>query len=210
MIKISDLRVPEGADPGHIKHKAARILRVSEEELLDIKVLKRSRDARRRNNIVDVYTIAVEAQDEEGIVSRTNLRNVSICREEAYSFPKRGKKGSGSRPVVTGFGPAGIFASLILAHEGYRPVVYERGKRASERAEDVERFFETGVLDTESNVQFGEGGAGTFSDGKLNSGVKDREGRKRFILETFVRHGADEAILTDQHPHIGTDRLRVI
>lgn len=210
MIRISDLRVPAGSDMEHVRHKAAHLLRINEDDLLELNVLKRSRDARKKNNIVDVYSLSVSVCDEERTVKLVNRSNVSILREAVYSFPKRGKTGSGSRPVVTGFGPAGIFASLLLAHEGYRPVIYERGKRASERAEDVERFFRTGVLDKDSNVQFGEGGAGTFSDGKLSTGIKDREGRKRFILETLVRHGADESILTDQHPHIGTDRLREI
>ena len=210
MIKISNLRVPEGADIGHLRHKAAHLLRIGEDEMREFEVLKKSKDARKKNNIVDVYTIAVGTDNDERIVKRVNLSNVRIYEDEAYRFPKHGKIRSSERPVVIGFGPAGIFTALVLAHEGYRPVVYERGKSDDKRAEDANRFFETGVLDPDSNVQFGEGGAGTFSDGKLSSGIKDKEGRKRFILETFVKHGADENILIDQHPHIGTDKLQEI
>ena len=210
MIQISDIRVPEGSDDRHIIKKAAHILGVRPDDIHDLKIVKRSKDARKRNNILDVYTVSVRAEDEEGLVSRVSDRSVSIRGEKAYSFPHHGERHAGHRPVVIGFGPAGIFTALLLAHEGYRPLVYERGKSIEEREYDVESFFRTGCLLPDSNVQFGEGGAGTFSDGKLSTGVKDRNGRKEFILETFVRHGADTAILTDSHPHIGTDRLREI
>ncbi len=207
MIRISGIKVPEGSDTEHVKKKAAHRLRLRPEEVLELTVLKKSRDARKKNNILDVYTLAVRTANEKRVLKGLRDRDISLLEEEVYRFPDHGRASGKARPVVAGFGPAGIFASLILAHEGFRPLIYERGKPAAERALDVERFFETGVLDPDSNVQFGEGGAGTFSDGKLSTGIKDREGRKRFVLETFVRHGADSSILTDSHPHIGTDRL---
>ncbi|MBQ7583393.1 MAG: FAD-dependent oxidoreductase, partial [Lachnospiraceae bacterium] len=207
MIRISGIKVPEGSDMEHVRNKAARLLGIRPEEVRELTVLKSSRDARRKNSILDVYTAAVAVENEKKVLQRADDRNISLLEEIRYSLPVKGSGDKGSRPVIAGFGPAGIFASLILAQEGMRPVVYERGKQAEERAADVERFFKTGVLDPDSNVQFGEGGAGSFSDGKLSTGIKDREGRKGFILETLVRHGADSSILTDAHPHIGTDRL---
>ena len=210
MIRISNIRVPEGSDTAHIRHKAAHILRIEEDAMWGFKVLKKSRDARKKNNILDVYTIAVGTDNDTGIVRRIKRSDVTIYEENSYRYPAHGNINTGSRPVIAGFGPAGIFASLLLSHEGYRPVVYERGKCAKDRAEDIKRFFDTGVLNPDSNVQFGEGGAGTFSDGKLGSGIKDKEGRKEFVLQTFIRHGADESILTDKHPHIGTDKLQRI
>lgn len=207
MIKISDIKVPDGADDEHIRKKAAHILGVRPDEIYDLSVIKRSKDARKRNNVLDVYTVSVRADNEEDLVSKAGKSSVSIFEELIYSCPEHGKRHAGHRPIVIGFGPAGIFTALLLAREGYRPLVYERGRSIEERTRDVERFFDTGCLVPDSNVQFGEGGAGTFSDGKLSTGVKDRIGRKSFILDTFVRHGADRAILTDSHPHIGTDRL---
>lgn len=194
----------------HVIKKAAHLLNIRSEDIRDVKILKRSKDARNRNNVLDVYTLTLCTDNDKKTVRRCGRRNAVLYEEETYRYPARKASDSRQRPVIAGFGPSGIFAALILAHEGYAPVVYERGKCIEDRAEDVERFFETGVLDPDSNVQFGEGGAGTFSDGKLSTGVKDREGRKEFILNTFIRHGADEEILTEQHPHIGTDRLMEI
>lgn len=210
MIRISAISVPEGSDIEHLKSKASHMLGLHPSELKDFRIIKRSKDARKRNNILDVYTVIVGAKDEDALLKKYGNRNISSYQEERYVFPTAGKGEKKFRPVISGFGPAGIFAALILSHEGYRPLVIEKGKSIGERTEDVEAFFEKGVLDPSSNVQFGEGGAGAFSDGKLSTGVKDREGRKRFILDTFVRHGADSSILTDSHPHIGTDRLREI
>lgn len=207
MIKISGLNVPSGADMEHVIKKAAHILKIKPEAVHSVKVLKRSTDARKKNCVLDVYTITLCTDNEKKTVRKCGRKNVILYEEETYHYPSRKASDRRSGPVIAGFGPSGIFAALILAHEGYAPTVYERGKCIEDRAGDVERFFETGVLDPESNVQFGEGGAGTFSDGKLSTGVRDREGRKEFILNTFIRHGADADILTEQHPHIGTDRL---
>ncbi|MCR5773580.1 MAG: FAD-dependent oxidoreductase [Lachnospiraceae bacterium] len=210
MIRISDIRVPAGSDEEHVRNKTAHLLRVSPEMLSEFKILKRSKDARHKENILDVYTVSVSLENEARVVKRCGRGNVCIIKDEGYRFPSHGDRIPLQRPVIAGFGPAGIFAGLLLSHEGYRPLILERGRRMEERIADVERFIDSGILDPDSNVQFGEGGAGTFSDGKLSSGIKDREGRKDFILQTFVRHGADPDILISAHPHIGTDRLMKI
>ncbi len=206
MIRISDIRVPAGSGEDHVRNKVLHILRIKSADMQKFRVLKKAVDARKKD-ILDVYTVAVSVDGEEGIVKKCGTRNVSIMKVVKYHYPVHGTARSHYRPVVIGFGPAGIFASFLLAHEGYRPVVYERGRCIEDRVDDVQKFFDAGVLNPDSNVQFGEGGAGAFSDGKLSTGIKDREGRKEFILDTLVRHGADESIRSDSHPHIGTDRL---
>lgn len=207
MIKISGIKVPAGSDTDHVRKKAAHLLRIGTDDLIDFRVLKRSKDARKHNNILDVYTVSVSVENEDRIIKKTKDRNISLMEEKIYSYPVLKYPDRKTRPVIAGFGPAGIFTALILAHSGISPLILERGKMIEERERDVRRFFDTGMLDPDSNVQFGEGGAGTFSDGKLSTGIKDRDGRKQFILDTFVRHGADRSVLTDSHPHIGTDRL---
>ena len=132
---------------------------------------------------------------------------MTLIHETPYDFPNSGTKKMEHRPVVIGSGPAGLFCAYLLAEHGYRPVVYERGASVEERKKDVERFWNEQVLNPNSNVQFGEGGAGTFSDGKLNTLVKDPIGRNRKVLEIFVENGAPKDILYSHKPHIGTDLL---
>lgn len=210
MIRINEIRVEKDAGMAQVKKKAARILGLKPSEITDIRVLKRSVDARKKDSILEVYSVMAEVSREEMVLKNCKDRRVSRAIKEEYSFPSHGQSEAYNRPVVAGFGPAGIFAALLLSHEGYRPLVLDRGRSMEERTGDVNRFFESGVLDPDSNVQFGEGGAGTFSDGKLSTGIKDREGRKSFILDAFIRNGADPDIAVSMHPHIGTDRLRVI
>lgn len=207
MIKISGIKVPAGSDTDHVRKKAARLIKISEDEFKDFRLLKRSKDARKHNNILDVYTVAVSVENEDRILKRIKDKNICLMEDKIYSYPVCKDPDRKTRPVIAGFGPAGIFAALILAHAGSKPLILERGKKIEEREKDVRSFFDTGILDPDSNVQFGEGGAGTFSDGKLSTGIKDRDGRKRFVLDTFVKHGADRSVLTDSHPHIGTDAL---
>jgi hypothetical protein len=145
--------------------------------------------------------------DEQRIVKKIHNNRVTLAKDAAYRFPSPGGQPLASRPVIVGAGPAGLFAAFQLTQAGYAPLVLERGRSVETRTADVAKFWETGVLDPDSNVQFGEGGAGTFSDGKLNTAVKDPSGRNRFVLETFVRFGAPEEILYDAKPHIGTDIL---
>ena len=145
---------------------------------------------------------------EEKILKHSGNKNAVCVKEKKYKVPKHGTERFNHRPVVIGAGPAGLFCAYLLAREGYRPLVFERGKKVGERTEDVLHFWKTGVLNPASNVQFGEGGAGTFSDGKLNTLVKDKFGRNHFVLKEFVKHGAPEEILYEAKPHIGTDILK--
>ncbi|MCR4909392.1 MAG: FAD-dependent oxidoreductase [Lachnospiraceae bacterium] len=208
MIRISQMKFEEEAPEAVLLCRAAKLLRLDISEIKDLKVIKRSLDARRKNRILHVYTVTLRTDNEDTLKDRIRNRNIAFLKEERYSVPEKVSfDGKRERPVVVGFGPAGIFASFLLAKAGLCPVVFERGSEAGRRREKVEAFWRGGGLDEECNVAFGEGGAGTFSDGKLNTLVKDPSGRKVFVLETLVRFGADQRILTDASPHIGTDSL---
>ena len=176
-------------------------------EIEKIQILRRSIDGR-GGEVHFVYALAFDSRRTipAGKMKRAGIREYREA--DAYRWPEPGNERLAGRPVVVGFGPCGMFCALVLAEAGYRPLVIERGEDVETRTRKVERFWQDGVLDPECNVQFGEGGAGTFSDGKLNTGVKDP--RIRFVLETFVQAGADADILIDARPHIGTDRLRVV
>ena len=167
-------------------------------EVTDIRIVKESIDARDKNNVILVYTVDFNCNGE------VRNRNVAEAPEPvSYDILKyHGEK----RPVVVGFGPCGMFAALILARSGARPVALERGKKMSERVKDVERFFNDGILDPKSNVSFGEGGAGTFSDGKLTTGIKDK--RVKVVIDELINAGAPEEIRYKAKAHIGTDLLR--
>lgn len=206
MIRITQFKVPTHLDaPEQIKKRIAAHLKITPADVLEYKPLRRSIDARRKNNLHYIYNVDVSVRgDENKIIQKLNDANVTIATERApFSIPKAKRSVT---PIVCGFGPAGLFCAHALAVAGLRPIVIERGKSVDARMEDIERFLKTRVLNTESNIQFGEGGAGTFSDGKLTTGISDV--RLRYVLETFVRHGAPENILYDAKPHIGTDVLR--
>ena len=179
---------------------------MSRKDLGQYYIRKRSLDARKKPELYYVYSIDVEIKNEERVL-KSMKGKVQKVSSRPYSVPEHGIERLSDRPVIIGSGPAGLFCAYLLAREGYRPLIIERGAPVRERRKDVEKFWETGVLDPSSNVQFGEGGAGTFSDGKLNTLVKDPAGRNRFVLETFVKFGAPEDILWEQKPHIGTDIL---
>lgn len=210
MIKLSQIKLRPGHPQEALVKKAAVMLRISAQEILELRILRRSIDARRRPEIFYIYTIEVSVKNEDRILHRFKGKEGLVCRgeENRYRLPDGGPS---CRPhetvVIVGTGPAGLFCGYFLALCGYRPILLERGKCVEERQKDVEAFWETGRLDPASNVQFGEGGAGTFSDGKLNTLIKDKEGRGRAVLETFVRFGAQESILYDARPHMGTDVL---
>ncbi len=216
MIQVSQLRLLPGSGEEARKKKTARILRLPPEKIKAIQILRKSIDARRKDQILEILTVAVETvlseKKEEGLVKKIASKDVRMYRPVIYRIPEPSEKRNpeGKRPVVAGFGPAGIFISYLLALQGFRPLVLERGYGVEERKKAVETFFQTGKLDERCNVQFGEGGAGTFSDGKLNTLVKDEQGRNRFVLETFVRFGAPEEILCEAKPHLGTDLLQKI
>ena len=193
--------------------KTARQLRMHPEEISNFKILHKSLDARKKPELYYTYTVAFSCQDEE-MVLRRNRRNKNLSEflppPDLQEFVKDVKQTAGKEEkiVIVGSGPAGLMCAYFLALCGRKPVVIERGGSMWERVEKVSRFWDEGVLDTETNVSFGEGGAGTFSDGKLNTGVKDKTGKKTFILDAFIRHGAPEKIGYLSKPHIGTDELR--
>ncbi len=203
MIRIRDLILPAVHEQSDLLYHAAQAMGVRASEIASLRIFRRSLDARKKPQLFWVYTVDVTLRSGEGKFLRQN-RNKKITRGEPYIYRVQ-KAESASRPVVVGFGPAGMFAALVLAIAGLRPIVLERGDAAPERKEKVERFWSEGTLDPESNVQFGEGGAGTFSDGKLNTGTKNERGR--WVLEQLVRAGAQEEILYDAKPHVGTDVL---
>ena len=181
-------------------------MKIRPEELQKFEIRRQSIDARKKPELYYVYSIDVQVKKEKEVLKK-HPKNVQKTQDVYYQMPKLEGETPKKRPVVVGSGPAGLFCAWILALAGCRPILLERGACVEERQRDVEEFWKSGILNPMSNVQFGEGGAGTFSDGKLNTLVKDTSGRNRFVLETFVRFGAPPEILYEQKPHIGTDIL---
>ena len=203
MLRIDNVKTAPGASRETLRVLAANTLRVAPGAVEELRVLRRSVDA--RGGVCLVWSLAVAVRGNEAAVLRRCKKNVSRYTPVSYAPPAPLAAAPRERPVVVGAGPAGLFCALLLARCGARPVLLERGKAVEERTRDVERFWRTGALDPESNVQFGEGGAGAFSDGKLNTGTRDP--RHAWILERFVDSGAPDEILIDAKPHVGTDRL---
>lgn len=202
MIKISNISLPPAAGETELLQQTAKLLRVSPSEITRLFPLKKSIDARKKPEVRVIWTVEVSLKSGEERILKKKLKNVERHFPFTYPIPK---VTAHHRPVIVGFGPAGMFAGLVLAKAGCRPIILERGQDAQTRHRKVEEFWQGGKLDPECNVQFGEGGAGTFSDGKLNTNTHNP--RIRWVLEQFVSHGAHENILYDAKPHVGTDVL---
>lgn len=210
MIRINEIKLPlDAAAEQSLYPAAAKALKIDRKRIQSLEVVRKSIDSRKKEEgVFFVYSVDVSLdRGEEELLARQKGPRVQPSEPYRYE-PPRAARNSQLRPVVVGLGPAGLFAALTLARAGYRPLVLERGRDVDTRTQDVKDFWRTRTLDESSNVQFGEGGAGTFSDGKLTTGIKDVRCRKVFL--EFVSHGAPQAILYDAKPHIGTDRLGAV
>ena len=213
MLRLTEICLPLTHPQSALRPAILSRLKIPANDLESFEVFRRGVDARKPQAILFVYTIDVQVRDESKVLARLKTdRRVSVAPDMGYKFVARASVGATARanqprPIVIGMGPAGLFAALILAQSGFKPLVLERGKAVRERTVDTFRMWRQGVLDTESNTQFGEGGAGTFSDGKLYSQIKDPKHYGRKVLREFVDAGAPEEILYVSKPHIGTFRL---
>lgn len=212
MIRLSDIKIEIinaanlEAERQALKSAILSRLKINEKELIDFKIFKKSIDARKKDKIVYVYTVDAKVYNEELAFHKYGNKGIIPTPDLSYKFVESGTEDMIERPVIIGMGPAGLFAGLMLSKKGYSPIILERGEDVDMRAAKINKFWNSSLLDTESNVQFGEGGAGTFSDGKLTTLINDR--RCRTILEEFINAGAPQDILYKSKPHIGTDVLR--
>ena len=219
MIRISQLKLPCGHSEEDLSDKIRQTLRVKGtrakgDPQLRYEIRRHSVDARKKPKLFDIYTVDVDTgwgfRAEKKCVAKIRSKEITMADEKPYRFPDAGSEEMVHRPVVIGAGPAGLFCALMLARHGYKPILLERGKTVEDRGKDIAKYWETGILDPTSNVQFGEGGAGTFSDGKLNTQINDKTGRSLEVLRIFVEAGAPSDILYESKPHIGTDKLRTV
>jgi uncharacterized FAD-dependent dehydrogenase len=208
MLRLTEIKLPLGHAPDALGTAIAKRLRVSPGDILNQTVIRCGHDARKKSAIALIYTVDVAVKDEAAVLARAaGDRNIRLAPDTEYKFIAQAPQGLTERPLVIGAGPCGLFAALILAQMGFRPIILDRGKVVRERTQDTWGLWRRSVLNPESNVQFGEGGAGTFSDGKLYSQIKDPRFLGRKVLTEFVKAGAPEEILTAAKPHIGTFRL---
>ena len=212
MLQLSQCKLSWQEDSfSKLQKKAAKLLGISVEDLTQFTIVKRSLDARKKPNLFVLYTVRFSCRRESEVLKRNRKnKNLTIAQKEPSLWRQIEEIKNPERVVVVGAGPAGLFSAYYLSLCGYSPIVIERGAKMEERHADIQKFWQEGVLKPDSNVAFGEGGAGTFSDGKLNTGVKDKTGRKQFVLQSFVNFGAPEEILYDAKPHIGTDVLQTV
>lgn len=208
MIRLTEIKLPLDHPSEAIAEAAVVRLKISTHDLLSCTVFRRAHDARKKSAILLIYSLDVEVKNEAAILARfAKDKDVKPTPDIEYKFVAKAPERFSSRPVVIGAGPCGLFAALVLAQMGFRPIILERGKVVRERTKDTWGLWRRSILNTESNVQYGEGGAGTFSDGKLYSQIKDPRHLGRKVLTEFVKAEAPPEILTEAHPHIGTFRL---
>lgn len=205
MIRMRQVKLP--IYENDLIKKISKLLKINSKEIRSLKIIKKSLDARDKNNLMFVYEVDIDVNNEESILKKNKSKDLFIAPNEEYVFPID-KATSTKRPIIIGAGPAGLYCAYLLAEHGYKPLIIERGEQIEERIKTVEEFWNNSIFNKNSNIQFGEGGAGTFSDGKLNTSVKDRENRIKKVLEIFVENGAPKEILYEAKPHIGTDILR--
>lgn len=208
-IRINQIKLPVQHDQKALEDKIRKLLNLRKDAVIKYQIVKKSIDARNKPDIRFVYSVDIESEG-LSISKKVFGQTVSLIQKQNYHYEITGKTKLAHAPVIVGMGPAGLFCGYYLARNGYHPIIIERGEDVDRRQETVNLFWETGKLNTESNVQFGEGGAGTFSDGKLNTQVKDKTGRNHEVLETFIKFGAKEEIRYINKPHIGTDMLKQI
>ena len=205
MIRIRQIKLPIDHDKKDLINKICKKLNIKKEDIKNIKINKKSIDARKEINYI--YEVDIETNKEKQILNK-KIKNTLKTPNEKYTFVIKGEKKLKEKPIIIGAGPAGLFCAYFLAKNGYNPIIIERGEEIDKRVKTVEKFWKENILNPNSNVQFGEGGAGTFSDGKLNTTSKDI--RIKEILKIFVENGAPEEILYIKNPHIGTDILREV
>jgi uncharacterized FAD-dependent dehydrogenase len=208
MLRLTEIKLPLDHPPEAIAKAAIARLKITPQELVSCTVFRRAHDARKKNAIVLIYSLDVEVKDEASLLKRfAKDPQVKPTPDIEYRYVAKAPANLTTRPIVIGAGPCGLFAALLLAQMGFKPLILDRGKVVRERTKDTWKLWRKSVLDPESNVQYGEGGAGTFSDGKLYSQIKDPRHLGRKVLTEFVKAEAPEEILTEAHPHIGTFRL---
>ena len=211
MIQIRQIKVKVEEDSlSFLKKKIRKKYHLTEEVIHDFEITKRSIDARKKEEIYYVYEVQFSLESEDSFWKRVKDKNVSKITNHKLEIEITGKESLSYRPIVVGSGPAGLFCTYFLAKYGYQPLLIERGEQMEQRVEKVEEFFQTGKLDVSTNVPFGEGGAGTFSDGKLNTLVKDKKNLMKEVFHILVENGAPKEILYQNKPHIGTDFLQNI
>ena len=210
MIRLRQIKLNIEEQEEQLASKIANKLKITEQDIKSINIIKKSLDARKKDALFYVYEVDIETSLENKILLKNKSQDIFKTPLEEYIFPFQQQKNFNKKIIIVGAGPAGLFTAYLLAENGIKPIIIERGEKVEDRIKTIENFWHTGNLNTESNVQFGEGGAGTFSDGKLNTLVKDKAYRGKKVFEIFIENGAPKEIMYENKPHIGTDILRTV